>query len=241
MAGFGVLKEQKATYVRSLFSGIARNYDLINSILTLRRDNSWRRYTVSRARITHGGRVLDVATGTAEIARHIARENNAATIVSVDFCPEMLAKARSKLARTTRETAIRLVLGDALRLPFPENIFDAVIIGFGLRNVADLSGAFSEMARVVKPGGRIVTLELTRPPSKLTEMAYKTGLFSTVPRIGSLVSGNKEAYTYLPQSIMEFPSPEEVRQIMHNAGIINVEIHRLTFGIATVHAGTKAG
>ena len=147
-------RKQKAGYVRAIFSGIVDYYDLINNILTLRRDNSWRKYAASRALVPPDGIALDLATGTAELALHVVRQCHGASIVGVDFCPGMLEKAQSKLVKCEKQDIIHLLLGDALRLPFFENTFDAVTMGFGLRNVTDLSSAFSEMARVVKPGGR---------------------------------------------------------------------------------------
>ncbi|MEE8469971.1 MAG: bifunctional demethylmenaquinone methyltransferase/2-methoxy-6-polyprenyl-1,4-benzoquinol methylase UbiE [Dehalococcoidia bacterium] len=231
--------EDRAAYVRALFTGVADSYDLLNSLLSLGRDRAWRRFTASRAAVGPGVLALDVATGTAELARHLARQNGGSTVVGIDFCPGMLEKARTKLDASSDGKGIELVLGDVLQLPFPENTFDCVTIGFGLRNVADIIVALQEMARVVKPGGKVVSLELTRPSSSLARAVHTFCLFRIVPHFGWLISGSREAYTYLPESIMGFPSPVEVQEIMQKAGIQKVETYSLTFGIATVHAGIK--
>lgn len=236
---FGNLKEDKTAYVRAMFTAIADSYDLINSLLSLRRDGAWRRFAASQSGIRSGGLALDVATGTGELARHLSRGNGEATIIGIDFCYKMLLKAKAKLATTPDGSRVELVLGDVLRLPFPDNTFDCVTVGFGLRNVADVSAAFHEIARVAKSGARVVSLELTRPRSSLARALHNFYLFHIAPFVGGLISGSKEAYTYLPHSITEFPSPEEVKRIMESAGLQEVEIYRLTLGIATVHAAIK--
>ena len=153
----------------------------------------------------------------------------------------MLAKAKTKLATSSEGNKIHLFLGDVLKLPFPDNTFDCVTISFALRNVTSIPGAFQEMARVAKPGSIVISLELTRPSSLLARTVYYFYLLHIAPHIGGLISGRREAYTYLPESILEFPSPREVKEIMQEAGLQKVETYRLTLGAATVHAGTKRG
>ncbi len=236
---FGNFKEDKTAYVRAIFTGIADSYDLINSLLSLRRDGAWRRFAASQSSIKPGGLALDVATGTGELARYLSRRNAGGTIIGIDFCHKMLLKAKAKLAAPSDGSSVELVLGDVLQLPFPDNTFDCVTVGFGLRNVADIGAAFHEIARVAKSGARVVSLELSRPRSSLARALHSFSLFHIAPFVGGLISGSKEAYIYLADSIMEFPSPEEVKKIMENAGLQEVKVYRLTLGIATVHAAIK--
>jgi demethylmenaquinone methyltransferase/2-methoxy-6-polyprenyl-1,4-benzoquinol methylase len=185
------------------------------------------------------GLILDLATGTGKIALLAARRNPASTILGVDFCPQMLAVARDKVKVVLLESRVLLVQGDALRLPFPDSSFDCVTIGFALRNVTSIVSLFSEMARVTKQGGKMVSLELTRPPVRILEPLHKLYIRIVIRCVGGIVSGKWDAYTYLPQSILEFPSPQEVKKVMEDAGWRKVEIHRLTFGTATVQTGMK--
>ncbi len=231
----------KATDVQQMFIVISGKYDLLNSLLSLGRDRAWRKFAISKCSLHPGGLALDVATGTGEMARLLAQRYGESKIVGVDFCPEMLARARAKLATLSGGERVQLVTGDALRLPFPDRTFDCVTIGFALRNVTDIASAFGEMARVAKPGGRVVYLELTRPSSRLVRAIHRFYMFQIASRIGGLISGNREAYIYLPDSILEFPPPEEVKRIMERAGLEKVETYRLSFGAATVHVGIKRG
>jgi len=185
------------------------------------------------------GLILDLATGTGKIALLAARRNPASTILGVDFCPQMLAVARDKVKVVLLESRVLLVQGDALRLPFPDSSFDCVTIGFALRNVTSIASLFSEMARVTKPGGKMVSLELTRPSVRILEPLHKLYIRIVIRCVGGIVSGKWDAYTYLPQSILEFLSPQEVKKVMEDAGWRKVEIHRLTFGTATVQTGMK--
>ena len=231
--------KDKTTYIRAMFTAIAGTYDLLNSLLSFGQDAAWRRFAVSKCGLPADGPILDVATGTAELACRLARHNNGGRIVGVDFCPDMLARAKAKLSTPDNDKRIELVLGDALRLPFPDNSFSCVTIGFALRNVSSIEAAFGEMARVTRPGGRVVSLELTRPTSRLVKLFHHLYLHHIAPYIGRLISRNREAYIYLPDSILEFPPPEQVVRVMEEAGLENVETYRLTFGVVTVHAGMK--
>jgi demethylmenaquinone methyltransferase/2-methoxy-6-polyprenyl-1,4-benzoquinol methylase len=237
----GIHIEDKAAYVRVMFSAIADRYDFLNRLLSFQQDERWRRFAVSKSGLQLGGLALDVATGTAKMAQLLAQYNNGSSVVGVDFCPNMLDKARAKLTDSSDGSRICLISGNILRLPFPDNTFDCATIGFALRNVVSIAGAFREMARVVKPDGRVVSLELTRPSLWLVRTIYYIYLCHIAPYIGGLISGSREAYTYLPQSILEFPSPQEVKEIMEEAGLQGVETYRLTLGSATVHAGIKGG
>jgi len=235
----GDIQEGKTVNVRAMFASIADYYDPVNSLLSLRRDGSWRRFAASKCGTNSGALALDVATGTGELARHLSRRDGESMVVGLDFCPRMLQKAKAKFTASPGGGLIELVLGDALQLPFHENTFDYVTIGFGLRNIPDIGAAFREIARVVKPGGRVVSLELTRPQSLLARALHYFSLFHIVPYIGRLISGNREAYTYLPNSIMVSLSPEAVKGLMEEEGLREVEIYRLTLGVATVHVGIK--
>ena len=231
--------EDKAAYIKSMFSAIAGRYDLLNRWLSLRRDTAWRCFAIYKCDLPPNALVLDAATGTGEMARLLMRQDSGCTVVGIDFCPAMLARARSKLATATDSEAVHLIMGDVLRLPFPDNTFDCATIGYALRNVVSIADAFREMARVVKPGGRVVSLELTQPSSRLVRAAYNIYTWRLLPPVGAIISGNREAYRYLPRSIAELIPPQEIKRLMEQAGLRQVEFFRLTFGVATVHAGIK--
>jgi demethylmenaquinone methyltransferase / 2-methoxy-6-polyprenyl-1,4-benzoquinol methylase len=237
----GGTTENKALYVRRMFASIAQRYDLLNAVLSFGRDGGWRRFAMARISEVPHESILDLATGTGKIALLAARRNPASTVVGVDFCHEMLAIAKQGVNTSRVEERVHLIQGDALRLPFPDNTFDCVTIGFALRNVTSIATLFAEMGRVTKLGGKMVSLELTRPSLRILGPLHKLYIKIVIRCIGGIVSGKWDAYTYLPQSILEFPSPQEVQKVMENAGWINVEIHRLTFGIATVQTGIKEG
>jgi len=236
---FGDLSKDKPAYVRAMFSAIALRYDLINTLLTLGRDGAWRRFVASQAAVGPDGRVLDVATGTGELARHLAMANRRGTVVALDFCEPMLRKAGAKMNTSSRVGQVELVLGDALHLPFPDETFDCVTIGFALRNVSDILAAFGEVARVLRPGGRVVSLELVRPSSRIARSLQGLVLRRMAPALGGFISGSGEAYRYLPSSVEQAPSADEVKAVMEQAGLRAIVIRRLSLGMATVHMAAR--
>ncbi len=234
--------DQKAGYVREMFGRIAPRYDLMNRLMTFGRDQSWRRLTVERAGIQTGARVLDIATGTADLA-FAAREARAELIVAADFSYTMLKYARLKIRpwdhKKNAVAPIHLVTADGLRLPFPSNSFDAVVTGFSLRNVGELEVFLKEITRVTRPGGKVACLEITRPRQPLFRNFFAWYFGKVVPKIGGLISGDPEAYSYLPHSVSIFISPEELRVRMEDAGLNNVSFETLMLGTVAVHWGTK--
>lgn len=239
MSGRDSKSENKALYVYRMFASIARRYDLLNTVLSFGCDRSWRRFALSQIDGIPNGLILDLATGTGKIALLAARCYPESTIVGVDFCPQMLAVAKREVATKSVEERVLLIQGDALQLPFPDNTFDCITIGFALRNVTIIASLFAEMARVVKPGCKMVSLELTRPSARMLEPLHNLYIKVVIRCVGGIISGKWDAYAYLPQSILEFPSPQEVQKVMEDAGWRKVEIHRLTFGTATVQTGVK--
>jgi demethylmenaquinone methyltransferase/2-methoxy-6-polyprenyl-1,4-benzoquinol methylase len=233
---------QKAGYVQDMFSRIAPRYDLMNRVMTLGRDQTWRRLTVKRAGITAGSRVLDIATGTGDLAL-AAREAKAGMIVAADFSFTMLKYARLKIkpweSKKAKQSPIPLVNADGMRLPFPNNCFDAVVTAFSLRNVGDLNVFLKEMTRVTKPGGKVACLEITRPRQPLFRNFFAWYFGEVVPKIGGLISGEPEAYSYLPHSVSIFVTPEELRVHMEDAGLNNVAFETLMLGTVALHWGTK--
>jgi len=228
---------KKAKYVHKMFSSIAPRYDLLNTLLSLNRDRYWRRFAVERSGITQGGHALDVATGTGKLAIELANAvGPSGKVVGVDFCREMLDIAKEKC----RGLCVELAEGNAQKLPYPDNEFDLATVGFALRNVESVEKTLEEMARVVKPGGRVISLEFTQPDNVLFRGLYYTYFFRFLPLVGRIVSRDKEAYSYLPASVAGFLSKGELGDVMERIGLKDIEIYSLTGGIVAVHIGVKS-
>lgn len=229
----------KGERIREMFNSIAPRYDLLNRLLSLGIDRRWRRFAVKQIRFAEGGRILDVATGTADVAMEIAAATPATvTITGVDFSPQMVALGREKVSRSRFAARINLEVAPCEAIPFADNSFDSATIAFGIRNVVDRLCGLKEMLRVLKPGGRIVILEFSNPQSRIFKALYNFYFLKILPVVGGMIS-NFSAYKYLPDSVLEFPSREEFKKIMAEAGF-NVVTHKdLTFGIATVYTGEK--
>jgi len=225
--------------VRRMFGEIAPRYDFLNHLLSLNIDRYWRRQTVQRVPPAGKGPVLDLCTGTGDLALAYARRSSVA-IVAADFCPEMLAIGREKAERAGVADRITFVEADAQRLPFVDDEFQIVAVAFGLRNVADTDRGLREMVRVCRPGGSVAVLEFTSPRRWPLSRIYRWYFRRVLPRIGQAVTRNgSSAYEYLPQSVGEFPSYEALAARMQSAGLEEVEFRPLTFGIATLYVGVK--
>lgn len=222
-----------------MFDRIARRYDLVNRVLSLGLDKGWRRRTVRRLQLGERPRVLDVATGTGDLAIDIARMTPGATVVGLDPSTQMLAIARTKLAKRGLDDRVSLVVGDAQELPYQACEMDAATIAFGIRNVPDRPRALRELARVVRPGGRIAVLELGEPRAGVLGRAARFHTRHVVPRLGSLLSGSRE-YAYLQRSIAAFPPADEFAAMMERAGLHVIEVSPLTFGACTLYVATPA-
>lgn len=225
--------------IRNLFDTIAPRYDFLNRLLSLRRDVYWRKMAVRELEGFEGW-VLDLATGTGDVAIEIAHQNGQKNkVFGLDFSEPMIKGAHRKLQIKGLTEKVVLGLGDALSLPFRRNTFSASIIAFGLRNVVEKEQALAEMVRVTKGGGKVIILEFTLPQKGMMRSLYPIYFKRILPRVGGLVSGNPEAYAYLPQSVLRFRHPEDYEKMMIRTGLENVSFRRLTGGIASIIEGTK--
>ncbi len=231
---------EKAAYIHRLFAHIAPRYDAMNRLMTVGRDRAWRRRVARLAALPTGGRALDVATGTGDVALALARQYPDAQVVGADFSVDMMRNACPKLAAPDLNGRVTLAAGDALRLPFPDGSFDAATTGFALRNVTDIPQAFAEMYRVVKPGGRVVCLDISQPTLPLFRWLFGLYFYRLVPWVGGLVSGRRYAYAYLPHSLTDFLTPQEIKAVMKGVGWRQVHYRRLMMGTVAVHVGVKA-
>jgi len=214
--------------VRGMFDRIAPVYDLMNRVMTVGLDRRWRKLAVTEV-VWPGDRVLDACCGTGDLA--VEAERRGGRVVGLDFSEKMLERARGKSG------AIEWVQGDALALPFGDGEFDAATVGFGVRNLADLEAGLRELARVLKPGGRVAVLEITRPRGILKPF-FRLWFDGVVPVLGKVLPGG-EAYTYLPASVRRFPGPDDLSALFESAGFESVRYRLLGGGIVALHVGTR--
>lgn len=230
--------------IARMFDAIARRYDLLNHVLSLGIDRRWRTRAVRRLELGEDSRVLDLCTGTGDLALAALNRpgpppsHRGRRVVGVDFSASMLRYGREKLARLG-ERRVALVRADAMRIPLPDASVDAVTIGFGIRNVQDPEVAARDIVRVLKPGGRLAILEFGTPSVPGLRGAYLFYFRRVLPLIGRLVSRHNEAYSYLPASVAAFPSPDEFLALLRRAGFSHVEVDRLTFGIVYLFVAMK--
>jgi demethylmenaquinone methyltransferase/2-methoxy-6-polyprenyl-1,4-benzoquinol methylase len=227
--------QARAAAVRDLFSRIAPRYDLMNRVMTGGMDRRWRQFVIRQAAIPSGGRVLDIATGTGDIAFEALAQVEGVTAVGADFAPMMMTVGRGR----PNGNRVRWVAADALNLPFADGGFDAVTHGFLVRNVVDIHRAFVEQWRVLRPGGRVVCLDTTPPPANLLRPFLLLYLTRIIPLIGTVLTGHRDAYTYLPNSTVGFKTPEALAQIMREAGFVDVAYRRTMFNTIAIHWGTR--
>ncbi len=229
-------------FVHDVFSHIAKRYDVMNSVLSFNVHKLWRRFAMRRMLVLQDARCLDVATGTADWAIALAREAGAGGhVVGLDFCREMLEVGERKIAREGLADTVELVHGNAMALPFADDSFDFATIGFGLRNVPDIQHVLREMARVVRPGGMVVSLELSKPDWKPFRALYYAYFYHILPLVGRLAVGRSEPYRWLPESLIPFPDRHGLAGMFVDAGLEQVENHALTGGICALHIGRKPG
>ena len=221
-----------------MFGRIARRYDLMNTLMTGGLDEAWRRHAVRAARPPRDGRALDVGTGTAKLALALARAMPDGRVVGVDVAEPMLRQARPSARGDPASSRLQLALADALALPFADASFDCATTAFMVRNVADVGAAFAELRRVVRPGGRVVCLELTQPQIPLWGSLFGLYFGRAVPLVGKLVAGDAGAYSYLPESVAAFLRPDRLAAEMAGAGLRGVRWRRLGLGTVTLHVGT---
>jgi demethylmenaquinone methyltransferase/2-methoxy-6-polyprenyl-1,4-benzoquinol methylase len=237
----GIGRDEHVGMVREIFATITGRYDFLNRLLSLRRDVAWRRFAVRKMRFFETFRLLDVATGTADLAIEAVRRHPGIRVTGVDFVREMLGAGRQKIAARGLTDRIRLLQADAMTLPFPDGSFDAVGIAFGIRNMPDRLRALREMRRVLVPGGRIFVLEMNFPRNSLWQGFFDLYLNRLLPGLARLFSGNPAAYRYLAESILHFPAPQAFLEMMEEAGFRNPERHSLTFGITCLYIASKKG
>lgn len=231
--------QTKKEEVREMFDNIAPKYDLLNHMLSMSIDRVWRRRVVGEVRRAKPGRILDVATGTGDLAIAMARRIRDVQVLGVDLSEQMLAVARRKIEARGLDGRIVLDRGDAERLAVADASVDVATVAFGVRNFGDLGAGLRELARTIKPGGKVVILEFSRPRNRVFRALYEFYSYKILPRIGGLVSRDKRAYEYLPASVGEFPAPEEFMAMMARAGFRNCRARSQSFGIAQIYIGER--
>jgi demethylmenaquinone methyltransferase/2-methoxy-6-polyprenyl-1,4-benzoquinol methylase len=233
--------DKSAARVRDMFGEIAGRYDFLNHLLSLNADRYWRWRTVRKVAPQGTGPILDLCTGTGDLALAYFRASDETTrIVGADFCHEMLEIGRDKGEKAGANGRLSFVEADALQLPFPEDYFQIVSVAFGLRNVSDTMRGLAEMVRVCRAGGRVAVLEFSQPRVWPLGAIYRAYFRYVLPRIGQALARNRHAaYNYLPQSVGEFASGAKLAEMLSSAGLREVSFHPMTLGVATLYVGTK--
>jgi len=236
-----VAKEDKEGLVANVFHSVAARYDIMNDLMSGGIHRIWKRFTLEISGVRKNQAVLDIAGGTGDLAARFAEIVGAdGRVVLADINESMLQVGRDKLLDTGRIANIEFVQADAQYLPFPDDSFDCITIAFGLRNVTDKALAMRSMLRVLKPGGRLLVLEFSKPKNELLSKAYDTYSFNVLPKMGRLIADDAESYQYLAESIRMHPDQETLQGMMEDAGFANCEYHNMTGGIVALHKGVKA-
>ena len=232
--------EEKAGKVAEVFHSVAGKYDLMNDLMSGGVHRLWKRATIEMSGVRRGNTVLDIAGGTGDLTAQFSRiVGPEGCVVLADINDSMLKVGRDKLADRGVVGNVKFSQADAQYLPFPDNTFDVITIAFGLRNVTDKDLALRSMLRVLKPGGRLLVLEFSKPNNPLLSKAYDTYSFSILPKLGQAIAGDADSYQYLAESIRMHPDQETLKSMMQDAGFANCDYHNMTGGIVALHRGVK--
>ena len=235
-----VAATEKETLVAGVFHSVAAKYDLMNDLMSFGIHRLWKRFTIDCSGVRKGQKVLDLAGGTGDLTAKFSRiVGETGQVVLADINDSMLKVGRDKLRNLGVANNVSYVQANAEALPFPDNHFDVITIGFGLRNVTDKDKALASMFRVLKPGGRLLVLEFSKPTNAMMSKLYDLYSFHLLPRMGKLVAGDADSYQYLAESIRMHPDQRTLKGMMENAGFQNCDYHNLTGGIVAVHRGFK--
>lgn len=235
-----VKTDEKAGLVAGVFDSVATRYDVMNDLMSAGIHRIWKRFTIELSGVRRGNRVLDIAGGTGDLAAKFApMTGDEGEVVLADINANMLSVGRDRLMDSGVSGNLYYVQADAQYLPFPDDYFDCITIAFGLRNVTDKDLALRSMHRVLKPGGRLLVLEFSKPKNPLLSRAYDAYSFGVLPNIGRLVAGDSDSYQYLAESIRMHPDQDTLREMMENAGFLRCDYHNMTGGIVAVHRGFK--
>ena len=230
---------EKGEQVKEMFDSIAPAYDFMNRAMTLGIDRRWRRTALDMISDRPHDDILDIATGTADLAILMAKVLDPVSVTGIDLSEQMLAKGRLKVTEEELDDTVRLMAGDCLQLPFPDETFDLVTSAFGVRNFENLLAGYREMYRVLRPGGTVCVIELSTPPSGVVRPFYHLYTRHIIPTIGRAVSSDRRAYSYLPESIAAVPQGQDMLDLMARAGFTDCRFRRLTLGVCTVYTAVK--
>ena len=237
-----MFKEDTTTFslqTREMFASIAPRYDFLNCLLSLGQDKNWRKRAIDLLDPVKNDRILDVATGTCDMIIEIAKRKLSTYIFGIDFCQNMLTLGKTKVSQKNFNNKISFQIGSGECLPFANDFFDSIICSFGVRNFANIQMGLEEFYRVLKPGGKIVILEFSEPQNKILNIIYVFYFHFILPKIGNLVSGHSNAYSYLPESVANFPNQKEFIEWIRKIGFKKASFIELTFGIVSIHRAFK--
>jgi len=232
--------EEKADKVAEVFHSVAAKYDLMNDLMSVGVHRLWKRITIEMSGVRRGDKVLDIAGGTGDLTAKFSRiVGSEGTVVLADINDSMLKVVRDRLMDRGVVNNVRFSQADAQHLPFPDNTFDVITIAFGLRNVTDKDLALRSMLRVLKPGGRLLVLEFSKPANPVLSKVYDTYSFSILPKLGKLFADDSDSYQYLAESIRMHPDQQTLQNMMDDAGFANTDFHNMTGGVVALHRGVK--